>query len=470
MRADDASQESPRPALRHLSGSIISVGASRAASLAVIAITSIVVARMIGAAGIGSYAIGHALLLVFTVLVELGLPQATAYFVGREEWSGRALSGGVIGLCFGLAVPGCLLMLAGYAAAGDSLPGIDWPMAIALTVALPFSLLWRIGPQVALAQERFEDFALLDAAPALLLCPTSIVGAALGGTQGAVIGLGVATVASGLGIAAWLLRGPGREAVAARLPGRVPAVIRFGLKAWGSELLMQVNLRVDLILVGLYAGATAGGVYSVALSTTGIAWVVTAAFAVSALPRSARLQAHSERGLIEARERDSRDARALRHAVLVIPVAAAGILALLAVGIPLFYGSEFHRSISLGLILLPGSLLLGVGMAAVSILLGRGEAMRVLRVGLAVVPATVLACLLAIPSGGATAAAIVSSCSYAGFALLAVGQLHAVSGLALGGLLVPRRADLDDYRELTRRVLSGLRRQQRGVGGDDDPE
>lgn len=460
MRADDSSQRSAQPALRHLSGSILSVGASRASSLAVIALTSIVVARIIGVAGIGSYAIGHALLLVFTVLVELGLPQAMAYFAGREEWGGRPLATDVIALCFALALPGCALMLAGFAAFGDSLPGIDWAMAIALTVALPFSLLWRIGPQVALAQERFEAFALLDASPALLLCPASIVGAVLGDTQGAVIGLGVATVASGLVIAAWLLRGPGREAPPAQPPGGLPAVFRFGLNAWGSELLMQVNLRVDLILVGLYAGATAGGVYSIALSTTGIAWALTAAFAVSALPRSARLQAHSERGLIEREERDSRDARALRHAVLVIPAVAAGILLLLAVGIPLFYGSAFHRSIGLGLILLPGSLLLGVGMAAVSILLGRGEAMRVLRVCLAIVPPTILACLLAIPSGGATAAAIVSSCSYAAFAALAVLQLRAASGLALAGLLVPRRADLDDYRELARRTVSGLRRAQ----------
>jgi len=449
-------QGSPRGGLRHLSGSILSVGVSRAAQLGVIALTSVVVARIIGASGVGTFAICHAFLLVFTVLVELGLPQAVAYFAGREEWSGGSLAHGLIRSAFLFAIPGAAAILAGFALLGDSLPGITWPMAAALAAALPFSLLWRIGPQAALAQERFEAFALLDSAPAFLLCPAAIAGAALAGTEGAVIGLGAASVASGLAIAAWLLLVPGRDP-AARPAGGAPEILRFGLKAWGSELLTQVNLRVELILVGLYAGATESGVFSVALSTTAIAWLVMAAFAVSALPRSARLHAHSEQGLIDRLERDERDARTIRHAVLLAPAVGVAIALLLIVGIPLFYGSAFDRSVGLGLILLPGSLMLGVGMAAVSVLLGRGEVLRVLRVCLAVVPPTVLACLLAIPAGGASAAAIVAGGSYAAFTVLAIRELWAVSGSGLRDLLVPGGPDLEDYRTLISRALSGLR-------------
>ena len=457
----NSTEPHPKPrdgGLRHLSGSILSVGASRGASLAVIAFTSIVVARILGAAGIGTYAIAHALLFVFTVLSELGLPQALAYYAGRDEWSGAPLARGAIFASFALALPGGAAMIAGFALFGDSLPGIDWPIAIALTVALPFSLLWRIVPQAALAQERFEVFALLDSSPALLLCPTSIVGAAMGGTDGALIGLAVATIASGAGIATWLSTGSRRAASPASPPGGVRAVLGFGLPAWGSELLMQVNLRIDLILVGLYAGAAAGGVYSIALSTTSIAWVVSAAFAISALPRAARLQAQSERELLDPAERNESDARMTRHAVLFVPAVAIGILLLLTVGIPLFYGAAFHRSIGLGLILLPGSLLLGLGMVAIAILLGRGETARVLRVCLLVVPATVVACLVAIPAGGATAAAIVSSASYLAFTLVAVLQLGAASGLTGRELLLPRRADLGDYRSLASRGIARLRR------------
>jgi O-antigen/teichoic acid export membrane protein len=320
-------------------------------------------------------------------------------------------------------------------------------------------LLWRIGPQAALAQERFEAFALLDASPALLLCPASIVGAAVGDTQGAVIGLAVATIGSGVAVIAWLLAGARSPDPGLSPPGGLRSVLGFGLPAWGSELLMQLNLRVDLVLVGVYAGAAAGGVYSVALSVTSIAWTVMAAFAISVLPRSARLQAHSERDLIEVGDRHSSDARTTRHTVLAMPAMGLAILFLLIVGIPLLYGDEFDRSVDLGLILLPGSLLLGLGMAAIAILLAGGETRRVLQICLMVVPATVVAYALAIPDGGETAAAIVASISYAAFTAVGVIALRASSGIAMRELVIPQRTDLMDYRTLASHGIEWLRRR-----------
>jgi O-antigen/teichoic acid export membrane protein len=458
MTPRDQREEPVAGRRRHLSESILSVGASRGASLAAIGLASVVVARILGPAGIGTYAIAHALLFVFTVVFELGLPQAFAYYVGRNEWTGEPLVRGVIGAAFLLALPGAAAMLVSFALFGGSVPGMTWPMAIGLALALPFSLLWRIGPQAALGQERFEAFAVLDASPALLLCPASIAGAAIAGTEGAIFGLVVATVTSGVAVVAWLLRAAGGSGSGGSPPGGLRAVFAFGLPAWASELLMQLNLRVDLILVGSYAGAAAGGVYSVALSTTSVAWVVMAAFAISALPRSARLQAHSERALIGLSDRHASDARVTRHAVLAMPVVGAMIMILLTVGIPLLYGGSFHRSMGLGLILLPGSLLLGLGLAAVAILLASHETGRVLRLCLTVVPAAVVAYALAIPDSGETAAAIVSSVSYAAFSAFAVAELRRASGLAARDLLVPRRADLMDYRNLASRGLEWVRR------------
>jgi antigen flippase len=441
---------------RHLAGSILSVGASRGASLAAIALASVVVARILGPAGTGTFAIAHALLFAFTVLCELGMPQALAYYAGRDEWSGRPLARDAILASFLLALPGSAAMVAGFALIGDSVPGMTWPMAVGLAAALPFSLLWRIGPQAALADERFEAFAALDAAPALLLCPASILGAALGGTDGAIGGLVLATIAGGVTVIGWLLTWARHEGPNLRPAGGARGLLRFGLPAWGSELLMQLNLRVDLILVGAYAGAGDGGVYSVALSTTSIAWTVMAAFAVSALPRSARLQARSERAQIDLSERHASDARVTRHAVLAMPAVGAAIALLLIVAVPILYGEEFERSVELGLILLPGSLLLGLGTAAVAILLAGGEAGRVIRTGLAVVPATVVAYLLAIPAGGATAAAIVASISYAAFTAIAIAELRAASGTPLSELVLPRRADLADYAGLASAALTRL--------------
>ena len=440
---------------RHISGSILSVGASRAATLVAVALTSIVVTRLLGAAGIGTYAISFSLLFIFTVVFELGIGQGTAYFVGRDEWGGAPLARGVIRACLTLAVPGAAAMLAGFALFGDVVPGMDWPMAVALAVALPFSLLWRVGPQAALAQEQFELFALFDSSTALLACPLSIAGALIADTTGAVIGLAAATVISGVAVAVWLLAASSRSGGSLSPPRGLRGVFSFGSRAWVSELLQQINLRADLILLGAYAGAAQSGIYSIALSTTSIAWILTQAFAISTLPRSARLHAASERDDAATGRRDDADSRLMRHTVLVIPVVAVGEILLLLIGIPLFYGSGFHRSIDLGLILLPGSLVLGVGLAALAILLGRGRAGLVLRVGLLVVPPTVIAYMLAAPDGGATAVAIVSSASYFVYSVLGVIALRYATGMGYATLLAPGRSDVMDYRRAIGRLGRG---------------
>src|ERR1700679_3076980 len=144
MAQPDLNREQGGRRQRHLSGSILSVGASRGATLVAVALTSVAITRLLGPSGIGTYAISNALLVVFAIGFELGLPQALAYYAAREEWSGRSLARGAIGASFVLAVPGAAAALGGFALFGDSIPGMTWPMAIALTIALPFALLWRI--------------------------------------------------------------------------------------------------------------------------------------------------------------------------------------------------------------------------------------------------------------------------------------------------------------------------------------
>src|SRR5262249_8125718 len=115
MNPQDRTQGRPN-GRRHLSGSIMSVGASRGAALVIIALNSVVIARMLGPSGIGTFAVANALLFVFTVLFELGLPQALAYFVGRGEWSGRPLAREIVGAAFLISVPGAAVTLGSFPA------------------------------------------------------------------------------------------------------------------------------------------------------------------------------------------------------------------------------------------------------------------------------------------------------------------------------------------------------------------
>jgi O-antigen/teichoic acid export membrane protein len=320
--------------------------------------------------------------------------------------------------------------------------------------------MWRSGAQAALAQERFELYAVLESAWVVLGLPIVVVLAAVSGIQAAVIGFAVAVVIAGSAAGWWLMasaRDPARGSDSP--PGGARSVARFGLRAWIPELLQQLNFRADLVLLAALTTAADTGVYSVAVSVTSIAWLLSGSLATSVLPRSAQLSAESERDESNSEERDISDARAVRHSVLlVLPLAAMEAVALL-VAVPLVYGHEFHRSVELGFLLLPGTLGLGLGAVALAILLGRGETARVMWVGLAVVPATIVAYLLVIPPLGATGAALASSASYLVLTVAAVTVLKRCTGLGARALLVPTDEDIEDYRVALAKARAGLRRR-----------
>src|SRR5262249_57883789 len=124
-------------------------------------------------------------------------------------------------------------------------------------------------------------------------------------------------------------------------------------------------------LVG-YARTRDVGVYSVALPLTAVAWVLPQALQTVLFPRAASLDEASLAGEISAEESDAALAKAVRHGVLLTLPTALIISLLLVVAVPLLYGSKFHQTIWLGFILLPGTLLVGVGKIVSSAVTGRG--------------------------------------------------------------------------------------------------
>jgi O-antigen/teichoic acid export membrane protein len=132
------------------------------------------------------------------------------------------------------------------------------------------------------------------------------------------------------------------------------------------------------------------------------------------------------------------------------------VIPLLAIA-PLLWGPGFHRTLELGLILIPGVALLGVGRVMVAAFTGRGAANQALIVGLVSFPLTFVAFLLVIPDHGTTGAAIVSCCSYVATSLLSAVLFFRSTGTPLAAALVPRSSDLRDYVSLAQRARSRIR-------------
>jgi O-antigen/teichoic acid export membrane protein len=216
-------------------------------------------------------------------------------------------------------------------------------------------------------------------------------------------------------------------------------------------------MRLDLFFVAAYASAAQVGKYSVAVAVTGIGLVLPQALGTAVLPRTAILKGASARGEVHTGDADVSDARACRHTVLMIPLSALVVLVLLFAAIPIFYGSEFHRSIGLGLILLPGVLALGLAQVMTAIVQGRGRADYALYSVLLTVIPTVAGYALVIPDAGATGAAVVSLCCYLASAVVAYWFFHRETGIPARRALLPSAEEFRAYRDVVRLTIDYAR-------------
>ena len=202
------------------------------------------------------------------------------------------------------------------------------------------------------------------------------------------------------------------------------------------------------------------GVYSVALTVTSFAWILPSALQTVLFPRTARLDTDAgtdSAGLSEVELAASRGTR--QTVLLLIPTALALVFALLVL-VPLLYGSKFDRTTELGLILIPGTLALGLARVLVAVTSGRGHPEYSLYGRLIDMPITAVLYFALIPAHGATGAAIASSISYALTGVISFVFFRRVIHLPLRTLFVPTREDLRDWRSAAR----AARRRLAGAG------
>jgi O-antigen/teichoic acid export membrane protein len=424
---------------------------AQVAILASSAILSVAIARILGPSGTGRYGVAATLFTLVAPAATLGLRAGIVYFVSRDEWPpGRALketqaSALVLGLvAAAVTVPIYAVWRDGpLQRLGGDVLGLTL-LAVALWIA------WTFAAAILLARERYEAYG----ATHIVQAATGVVaGIALMipyGVVGAVGGLAASQLAATLFGGARVLAIPGAQSAwraAARLTdlGRAAG---FGSKTWLGEIFWALNFRLDVVILNAYVASSTVGVYFVAGSLGAIAWILPSALQAVVLPRVAALDAAAERGLGGLGGSDDTVARSMRHGVLLAGPTAFGLSLLLAVGVPLLYGSAFEKAILYGFLLLPGVLAGGVGKVAAGALTGRGRPGYTLLPMLVTTPPTVLAYVIVIPSSGAVGAAIVSTISYTTSSAVAVALLHRLTRIPTRRLLAPRRTDVQDYKSM----------------------
>lgn len=391
-------------------------------------VTGIIVARWLGAGGLGVYASLSVTIALAIQVGSLGLPSANTFFIAQDQrrLERAARNSLLFGLLAGgvIAVSLTLLVLTEAQLFGEVPPAL---FAVA-ALSIPFQLVTLLGLNIFLAVGRIDRFNLLDVAGQSFVLLNAVVALVL--LREGLLTLFSLNTAAAIVVSivvSWLVwRLVARRRSEAPLetgmtgesgetgetePGErlFRRMMRYGAKIHVQTVASLLLFRVDLLVVKYFRGAAEAGVYAVASQVGLVLMLLPGVIATLLFPRVAA-------------ERDARGTLAClvtRHtAFVLLVVCLAAVPAVYA--LPLLYGEPFADATRQALILLPGVFLVSVGGVLAQHFSGTGLPVALPAFWVATLVFNTALNLAVVPVYGARGAAVSSAVSYALiFALIA---------------------------------------------------
>ena len=364
--------------------------------------SGVVTARGLGAQGRGVTVSLQTIAQLSGFFFAMGAAQSLSYFIGRRpEDASRLLSTWLLMLlpltAIAIVVTELLLSTIFAVHAPGAIESGRWFL---FTIVLVVG--FELNSGVLLGEHDFLVFNLLRfMQPALVALGVTVVWRL--GSLTVTSALLVATVASvivlALGMARSALRtGWGRPDLTL---GRT--TLWYGIRGHGVMVATNVNARLDVAMLPAFVAAASVGIYSVATNVSLIIYQLANTFAALLIPAAAR---------------DTERAQTRIVGSLFGTLAIAGALAL---GLGLFarpmlevvYGQQFGAAASTLRLLLPGSVLFAGSSILTAGIYALGKPFTATSAQVAGMAVTVIGLLVFLRVGGITAAALVSTASYA---------------------------------------------------------
>jgi O-antigen/teichoic acid export membrane protein len=414
--AADTAAVNAMPPVRRLRTDVFMMVATRGLALILGVVTSVILARGLGASGRGTLAVAFNMTLLLVQIGGFGITTANPYYVARRpEVLGRLVWNSLWGaLVLGAAFAG--VGFAVLAVAPSALAGVTWAQAAVGFSAIPAALASQFLQSILLGQGRTVAYNVVEAVAGVGAVIALVVGFTVldMGVLGALVVLAAQQFTAALAFAMLLATGLPRWAPPDLSLARV--MMGYGFRIYVASLAGYLVIRIDMLLVNGLLGAAEAGRYAVAVALADGMAMIPAAVGVNLFPRVAR------GGATET------SAEVFRAVGLLFGLFCAASIPFAGVFIRVLYGPAFGEAVGLYLWLLPGIYCLGMVTILSHHFAGRGfprEAMLVWFVALAV---NLAIDLLFLRAHGTAVAAIASSVAYAVLYALHVAMFSRETG------------------------------------------
>jgi O-antigen/teichoic acid export membrane protein len=404
----------------------------------------IIVARWLGAEGVGQLLIINTAVATIVQLGSAGLPSANTYFIAQDQ--SRLAPAAVNSLIFALTIGSLLALgLSGLAMWQPSWFGFIPPRLIVIAaLSIPFQLVTFIGLNIFLAVGRVERFNLLDLVGQSFVLVNSIVALVI-------LDMGLWTLVSlntGASVVVGLLVAALVAAYGAKMKHKLVwrpdlklfgRMMRYGVKFHISILAGLLIFRADVFVVNYFRGDAEVGVYGVASQVAMMLMLLPAIIATLLFPR------------VAARQDETGELTCIvsRHTAFVMLFICLASVPLSFV-LPVLYGAKFSDVSVQFLILLPGVYLVGLESVMVQHFNAMGVPLAIPLFWVATLIVNVALVFALVPVWGARGAALASTLSYALIFTLVAIYFRSRTRRPLSEALLLRGAEL-------RAMLAGAR-------------
>lgn len=413
---------------------------------------SIVLARALGPAGRGSYALMLLIAVVLGKVGSLGIEVSNVYYVSKRPDLLPVLS--VNALFISGVVGGGLILLVGILSAIPpvyrylSSNGIGLSLLYLTIATVPLMLLTTYFLGILQGQERIihynmatlssSVFQLLLLILLLLVLKWDLGGSVLAYVAATTLGVGISAV-----FMRQHLRFPLRPSMSAlRLSSG------YAWKAYIANLVQFLNYRLDQFLTAFFLGPAALGIYAVAVTISERLWMVPQSMATVLFPRVS---------MSSSQEANSLTPRMARNMLFLLTIVSLGLGFAGRILISFFFGSEFDGAAIPLLWLLPGVVALGYGKILMSDLLGRGMPKVGMITSSISLILTIILDIALIPRLGIAGAAIASSTAYIISTLVIFIAFIQATQIPMRQLILMDTADFRLYIDVFRMVLQRIR-------------
>ncbi len=381
----------------------------------------IIVARWLGADGVGQLAVINVTVATIVQLGSFGLPSSNTYFIAQDHTHFRAAA--LNSLIFALGIGALLaVVISVLASFQPEWFGFVSPELIHIAaVSIPFQLITLIGLNILLAVGKVRDFNLLDLAGQSFVLINAVLVLLLlkRGLELLVTLNTIATILVSI-VIALLLVISGKSLAQSKWRADIALLRRmigYGLKFHISILAGAIIIRADLLVVNHFRGATEAGVYSVASQFALLLMLLPGVIATLLFPRVTTEQ--------DARGETTCLVTRYTTFIMFLCCLAAVPFSLL---LPLIYGAAFADATRLLLILLPGVYLIGLESVLVQHFNALGLPRAIPVYWLVTLVLNLILVFSLVPRFGAQGAAIASTISYAAIFGLVALHFHTSTG------------------------------------------